>query len=173
MKSNNMANEKDDADKKNLVDTVANNYLSIAKCITTAKWTGAEQIAKDFMKIIHLHVKSYIGKDIEQDNKGARPMKYKTGGDNNNNNSNTNGENNNNNSNTNGENNNNNNNQQKDDQYYINRYTRNATGMFKVKNIDSFNTDNTYFDMENKDSSGKPKQVKFIGYDNNGKPLFN
>ena len=84
MKSNNMANEKDDADKKNLVDTVANNYLSIAKCITTAKWTGAEQIAKDFMKIIHLHVKSYIGKDIEQDNKGARPMKYKTGGGNNN-----------------------------------------------------------------------------------------
>lgn len=54
-------NGEDASQKKNLVDKVVGRYIEIARTIITAKWTATEQIAKDYMKIIHMHVKSYVG----------------------------------------------------------------------------------------------------------------
>ena len=37
--------------------------MSVCRTIITAKWTAAEQIAKDYMAIIRAHVRSYVGND--------------------------------------------------------------------------------------------------------------
>ena len=74
----NSIKDKDSVEATKLVDTVVNNYINICKAVITAKWTAAEQIAKDYMKIINMHVKSYVGKDVDKDNKGARAQSYET-----------------------------------------------------------------------------------------------
>ena len=74
----NSIKDKDSTEATKLVDTVVNNYITICRAVITAKWTAAEQIAKDYMKIINMHVKSYVGKDVDKDNKGARAQSYET-----------------------------------------------------------------------------------------------
>lgn len=69
---------KDSVEATKLVDTVVNNYITICKAVITAKWTAAEQIAKDYMKIINMHVKSYVGKNVDKDNKAAKAQRYET-----------------------------------------------------------------------------------------------
>lgn len=48
------------------VNKIIDKYINISKSIITAKWTASEQIAKDYMKIIHAHVKSYMGNQSEK-----------------------------------------------------------------------------------------------------------
>lgn len=53
------------------IDTIINKYITVCRSIITAKWTAAEQIGRDFMKIINAHVKSYAGKKDTGSNKSA------------------------------------------------------------------------------------------------------
>ena len=54
--------EKSDQGQTDL-DLCVTNYMSVCRTIITAKWTAAEQIAKDYMAIIRAHVRSYVGND--------------------------------------------------------------------------------------------------------------
>ena len=67
--------EDENTDLIKCIDT----YMSICRTIITAKWTAAEQIAKDYMAIIRAHVRSYVGndKDVNDNTKTKQGSKYK------------------------------------------------------------------------------------------------
>lgn len=76
----NTASTKGGDDASKIVD----KYTRITKAVITAKWTAAEQIAKDYMKIINAHVKSYVGKtDKPNENKNTDTAKQYTNDENN------------------------------------------------------------------------------------------
>lgn len=52
-------------DAQSAIQLVVNRYQTIVQGIITAKMTACEQICKDYMKIINMHVKSHIGKAPE------------------------------------------------------------------------------------------------------------
>ena len=57
---------------------IGNKWTEICRCIIAAKCTAVEQIAKDYMKIIRAHVRSYVGnsKDNTTDKSPSTPTDY-------------------------------------------------------------------------------------------------
>ena len=55
-------------------DKIIRKWTEVCRAIITAKWTAAEQISKDFIKLIRAHVRSYVGKDSDDTQKG-KPQK--------------------------------------------------------------------------------------------------
>lgn len=56
---------KDNSAARDAVGKIVNKYQNIANAIVTAKMTACEQICKDYMKIMNIHVKSQVGKSAE------------------------------------------------------------------------------------------------------------
>lgn len=71
--------DKSNADYSKEVSTVIDNYMTVCRAVITAKWTGAQQIAKDYMNIIKAHVNSYVGTDMGKgNNNNSKAKKYTT-----------------------------------------------------------------------------------------------
>lgn len=70
--------DKSNSDYSREVQNVIDNYMTICRAVITAKWTGAQQIAKDYMNIIKAHVNSFVGKDTDKNNTNAKAQKYNT-----------------------------------------------------------------------------------------------
>lgn len=88
-KNKNAEDVKNAGEKSEDIDTMVNKWITVCRNIITAKWTAAEQIAKDYMAIIRAHVRSYVGKaDDKADNKNVQQG---TDYNNNNNSNNNNG----------------------------------------------------------------------------------
>ena len=71
--------DKSNADYSKEVSNVIDNYMTVCRAVITAKWTGAQQIAKDYMNIIKAHVNSYVGTDMGKgNNNNSKAKKYTT-----------------------------------------------------------------------------------------------
>lgn len=71
--------DKSNADYSKEVSNVIDNYMTVCRAVITAKWTGAQQIAKDYMNIIKAHVNSYVGTDMGKgNNNNSKAQKYTT-----------------------------------------------------------------------------------------------
>ena len=56
---------KDNNSARDAISKIVNRYQNIATAIVSAKMTACEQICKDYMKIMNIHVKSQVGKTAE------------------------------------------------------------------------------------------------------------
>ena len=74
----NQANGVNTTEENNDLVKCVDNYMAVCRTIITAKWTAAEQIAKDYMAIIRAHVRSYVGndKDTNDNMKTKQGTKY-------------------------------------------------------------------------------------------------
>ena len=72
----------DSNEQNKIVEAVITRYTKLSQAVVTAKWTAAEQIAKDYMKIINIHVKSHVGKTVDDKTTKDTATTYKNDADN-------------------------------------------------------------------------------------------
>lgn len=60
-----VGNAMQDQQDKDTISKIVKRYQDIATAIVSAKMTACEQICKDYMKIMNIHVKSQVGKTAE------------------------------------------------------------------------------------------------------------